>query len=217
MSSVFDPTITTSVDANSPPSLAEVVGTTESLVGKGSVGNGPDTDYVLENEVHVQPTLIDEGKASIAWWISGENTKALLEEKTDPTDVAGWRELLATTSGPDASAFQITDTDDLGRVGSRGGLDYLPNAVTGANTLSREYFHDLTTHSKGLLTNTANGGWRRDLSLLSEQWPDLLPADLPFFSISPGVETLAAKASGDTHALLDLTFYGLIPAMGNRP
>lgn len=197
VSSAFDPTITTSMDANSPPDLAEVMGVTEPLVGKGSVGIGSDAAYALENEVHVKPTLIDDGEASIAWWISGENTKSLLNVPEDSSSIIDWKERFASSSRPDASVFQITDTNEMEKVSSRLSLNQIPNDVRLGEALSGKYFHDLTTHARGLLTNTATGGWRRDLSLMSEQWSDsgFSTKELPFFTLTPGVETAAGKAS----------------------
>ena len=46
-------------------------------------------------------------------------------------------------------------------------------------------FHDLSAHSMGLLTNVATGGWRKDLSLLTENWDAQPTSGLDFFNISP--------------------------------
>lgn len=207
VSSAFDPTLTTSVDANSPPTLAELAGTTAPLVGKGSVGIGTNAAHALENEVHVQPTLIDDGEFEIAWWISGENTKALLKDKKTAVTAQDWSERLSSSAGPEEETFDITDTDDLSQVSSRGSLNLLPNSVAAGRSVSQTYFHDLTTYARGLLTNTANGGWRRDLSLMSEQWGTLespypSTAGFPFYTLSPGVETQALKNSGAVGGLI---------------
>jgi hypothetical protein len=62
---------------------------------------------------------------------------------------------------------------------------------SGATTRPREYFFDLTTDAVGLLTNTATGGWRKDLSLLTESWTQQPKSGLPLFRIEPGKDTQA--------------------------
>lgn len=207
VSSAFDPSITTSVDATSPPTLAELVGTTAPLVGKGSVGVGTNAAYALENEVHVQPTLIDEGEFEIAWWISGENTKALLKQKEAAVTAQDWSERLSSSAGPDEESFDIMDTAGLSHVSSRESFNLLPNSLAASHSVSQAYFHDLTAYARGLLTNTANGGWRRDLSLMTEQWatlksPHSSTTGFPFYTLSPGVETQALKNSGAVGGLI---------------
>lgn len=192
VSSANDPII---ADAKTPPDLAEQVGLTVALVGEGTVGAGsPD------NEVHVIPTEFTDGNAAVAWWISGENTKALLQVAEESTDVLDWSRRLSSSTQADPSVFDITDTDKadrLDRVVSRSNLNLLSDRDSTSASVSEEFFHDLTTYSRGLLTNTATGGWRRDLSLLSEQWAQV---DLPvgganprMYTLSPGVEAPATK------------------------
>ncbi len=207
VSSAFDPTITTSMDASSPPTLTELAGITAPLVGQGSVGVGTNAAHALENEVHVQPTLIDDGEFEIAWWISGENTKALLKDKKTAVTAQDWSERLSSSAGPEEESFDITDTADLSHVSSRGSLNLLPNSLATGSSVSQTYFHDLTAYARGLLTNTANGGWRRDLSLMTEQWgtlenPHPSIAGFPFYTLSPGVETQALKDSGAVGGLI---------------
>jgi hypothetical protein len=194
VSSAYDPDITPSVAFDSPPSLTEVSGQTVALVGEGSVGSDADG---IANQVHVEPTSFDDGEGAYAWWISGENTKALLDVPEVSSDIFDWGERLASSTIPDESVFEITDADDLDKVIDRDSLNLIPNDVTSDQTLSGKYFHDVTGYARGLLTNTATGGWRRDLSLMSEQWDysGFPTSDLPFFTLQPGVETSAGKAS----------------------
>jgi hypothetical protein len=195
------------------PSLVRVPGTTVALVGEGSVGtDASNLFHAQENEVHLVPTDIDEGKGAYAWWISGENTKALLREKDDIVDALDewveWSERLSSSAGPDASEFKITDVANVGRVADRASLNLLDNTIPSGSTVSSTYFHDVTAYARGLLTNTANGGWRRDISLMSEQWGSLAspsdPEDIefPFYTLRPGVETAALKNSGAVGGLI---------------
>ncbi|MDG1300414.1 MAG: hypothetical protein P8R37_02370 [Opitutae bacterium] len=190
-----------SLSADATPAIEEVPGRTVPLVGKGSVGTD-DAAYATANEVHLEPTALADGSAAIAWWISGENTKSSLSQPTVPTDVLGWAERLTSSTRPDTSVFDITESNELDRVASRASLDQLSSRGTNELPASKEYFHDLTNYSRGLLTNTATGGWRRDLSLLSEQWADVStedfdPKGLPMFTLQPGVQTAVRKGGDD--------------------
>ena len=204
VSTAYDESFTPagSLSADAPPAIVAVPGRTVPLVGKGSVG-ADDAAYATAHEVHLQPTALADGSAAFAWWVSGENTKSSLSQPTTPTDVLGWAERLSSSTRPDASVFDITQPDALDRVSSRSSLDQVSSRGANVMSVSQEYFHDLTHYSRGLLTNTATGGWRRDLSLLSEQWTDVSTRDfsglsgLPMFTLQPGVQTEARKA-GDT-------------------
>jgi len=200
VSTAHDESITPagSLSADSPPDIEEELGRTVPLVGEGSVGVD-DTAYATAHEVHLEPTELADGSAAFAWWVSGENTKSALSQSTAPTDILGWAERLASSTRPDTSAFDITSPNELDRVSSRSSLDQVSSRGTNVISVSKEYFHDLTHYSRGLLTNTATGGWRRDLSLLSEQWTDVstgdfTPSGLPMFTLEPGVQTEARKA-----------------------
>lgn len=207
VSSEFDQSKTTPSSASLPPTLEET-SVTVPLVAKGSVDFGESGDE--DDEVHVVPTELADGSAAIAWWISGENTKALLRkpQETASFDSFDWSAQLASSANPNANTFEITDDTKeakLGSVVSKQNLDQLSERASTDTPISADFFHDLTTHSRGLLTNTANGGWRRDLSLMSEQWGSLASpsgAGFPFYTLEPGVETSALKNSGSVGGLI---------------
>jgi hypothetical protein len=50
-------------------------------------------------------------------------------------------------------------------------------------------FHDFSSNAVGLLTNSATGGWRKDISVLSEKWDSIYTryagGKLPLFRYSP--------------------------------
>lgn len=201
VSSNFDPSITADVKYANPPSLEEVEGETVPLLGAGTVGQDAEG---IANQVHVKASTFDDEQAGYAWWISGENTKSLLKPIEDPTGPFGWSERFASSTRPDATVYSITDQSDLEKVSSRRSLNQISHDLTldvaQGESFSGKFYHDLTTYGRGLLTNTATGGWRRDLSLLSEQWKrtDFSTSNLPFFTLQPGVETSAGKASVNT-------------------
>ncbi len=209
VSSEFDPAKTAASSASAPPLLQESANTVP-LVSVGSVDSGDSGD--VADEVHVQPTEYNDAKIEIAWWVSGENTKARLSTPEDTSSYSelDWSERMATSSAPDANTFEVTATANqakLDRVASRDSLNSLSDRSSSDTPISADYFHDLTTYSRGLLTNTANGGWRRDLSLMAEQWATLeAPGggtdNYPFFTLSPGVESAALKNSGAAGGLI---------------
>jgi hypothetical protein len=203
VSTAYDESITPagSLSADLPPDIEEVLGRTVPLVGKGTVG-ADDAAYKTANEVHLEPTELADGKSAFAWWVSGENTKSSLSQPTTPTSVLDWAERLSSSTRPDTSVFDMTESNELARVSSRSSLNQVSNRAADVMSASQEYFHDLTNYSRGLLTNTATGGWRRDLSLLSEQWADVstgdfTPIGLPMFTLEPGVQTEARKGGDE--------------------
>ena len=180
-------------DTDVAPSLTKTSQTVP-LISSKTIGENAKAD-----EVHLEPVLVKAGKAAYAWWIGGENTKANLSApEPQPNTNEGWDQRMASAGQADATYFDIDEPEELGKVASRRNLDLLTSSASAADSVSGQNFHDLTVNSRGLLTNTATGGWRRDLSLMSEQWSTLPNTGLPFFTIEPGRETRASKANGDS-------------------
>ncbi|MEY4244028.1 MAG: hypothetical protein RLZZ245_1613 [Verrucomicrobiota bacterium] len=189
-------------DASSVPNLAPGNGKV-SLVGAGSVGNGPGREPL---QIHLSPSPIKRGNShgTFAWWIGGENQKARLPKPYQPTNdtVAGWSvhrksyavadpkvfrmEALLTDSTPAHQAITLLQSD-------------LIAPKQGELRASAEFFHDLSATAVGLLTNTATGGWRKDFSLLTENWNKLPKSNLPFFRVAPGIDLLASIPTTGNH------------------
>jgi type II secretory pathway pseudopilin PulG len=161
------------------------------LVGLGSA--------LAERQIHAMPTIVDVGgrKGGYAWWVSGQNSKAAVRRGRveEPTSVAGWQERMKSHGKPDAEVFGL------------GKLKKMPvtTVISSRKTFElihdrsmNKTFHDLTNYSVGLLTNTAAGGWRRDLSLLSENYESLPATNLPSFTIRPGQIQTFSKAQVGT-------------------
>jgi len=152
------------------------------LLSTGSLADGDD------REVHVVPVSVDES-GTLAWWVSGENQKARLPQPYEPEEdsAARWS-VIAKSHGvanPEPFGFDslLNDPAPAALAISRCTADFL--AESGASTMPREFFHDLSTDSVGLLTNTATGGWRKDMSLLSEKWGEQPKSRLSFFRLTP--------------------------------
>ncbi len=186
----------TNQDPTNPPQLTEIADTTAPLLSSKTLGKDRISD-----EVHITPSIINNGNdGKYAWWISGENSKAQLKHEVSPTTSEGWSKRLSTFSHPDANIFGLQNDPSLGKVGSLSGYNLIPLQTSSASSLAsyQSLFHDLTAWSRGLLTNAATGGWKRDLSLMTEDWDSLPDTGLPFFTLQPGIETSASKASGNS-------------------
>ncbi|MGJ8650353.1 MAG: hypothetical protein ACSHX4_08330 [Opitutaceae bacterium] len=164
--------------ATDVPPVAESLDTIQ-LLAKGTLG----INAVAEDEVHIRPTQMPDGSGSYAWWVQGENTKVRLKPAEEVTDNFDATEQMLVSPGPSGVDFDIVDTTDVDRVASRKSLNLV--AVGSGTEKPSEFFHDLTVYSRGLLTNTANGGWRRDLSLFAETFSSI-PEGFSSFTLSPG-------------------------------
>ena len=161
---------------------------------------GPATTAVSTGRIYLEPNAFPDGTGAFAWWVAGENQKALLHsQESPPAGVPSPEELLAKVK-----TFGSTDMVALGLVAppagtaipSRGSVAFIPVAVVG-----KAGFHDYTNYSLGLLTNSATGGLRKDLSLLAETWDWMDEADpnrdarLPLFRVRPRQAASAATSA----------------------
>ena len=116
--------------------------------------------------------------------------RPVLPKPYKPTNdsVAGWAPQVKSHTVADPSVFRmdplLTDATPANKAITLHQADLI--ATDSANKTSREFFHDLSAVSVGLLTNTATGGWRKDLSLLTENWDQEPKSNQPFFRVKPG-------------------------------
>jgi len=163
------------------------------LVAEGSVIDASQRAYV-------RPTLIEGGSGGLAWWTSGDNAKAMIniDARPEPAGQPEWQERVRSSGAPDAEVFGLDEIAALDP--QRTVLPSTPSLrLIGANTELRK-FHDFTSSSSGLLTNTATGGWRKDMSLMTERFSSLPSSNLPFYRSKPGRDLSARKASPKTAA-----------------
>lgn len=158
-------------------------------------------------QVHVEPTTVDDDgdgndDGRFAWWVSGENQKALLAQPFQPRneDVSALVEMGQSHTVSDPTAFGlptlISDPEphNPSSAPSKAGRKAISRQTMGlidANNTTEPHkkFHDLSSYSIGLLTNTATGGWRKDLSILTERWDAIYASypggRLPLFRYTP--------------------------------
>jgi len=170
--------------------------TSVTLLGANSVGTSPAL------QIHLPPTPINLGgkKGRYAWWVGGENQKARLPNlpTVPPASQAEWAGMLKSNSTVDPLPFKLesllTTPSLASKAVSLRQVDLIDPAP-GVKT-SVKHFHDLSTTSVGLLTNTATGGWRKDLSLFTENYGLLANTGLPLFRLSPDADNSCSIPKG---------------------
>jgi hypothetical protein len=184
--------------SNIPPDVKSMPG----LSISAAQGNVPlvSSGSVTEpsQEVHATPTLIDngDGKDGYAWWISGDNSKAMLnvDPVAEPTSTVAWQTRMKSNGKADPETFGLGELDNLPI-----NLTIPSTSTLGLAGATQKIlkFHDITAFNRGLLTNTATGGWRKDLSLLSENYAALPKLELPSLTRKPGQIQTFSKAKDD--------------------
>jgi len=160
--------------------------------------------------IYLDPTIIEsedgDEVGALSWWTTGDNSKALVNvgSEESPSSESDWQQRLRGNRLPDPDVFGLSFLDDLttedAYIASRRSLE-----LAGGTALTGDEFYDLTTYSRGLLTNVSTGGWRKDLSIFSEYYDNHPATDLPLFSASPGNSLMfdrATTGSRPTNALM---------------
>ncbi len=174
---------------NLPPTTSTA--TRIPLVGTQTLPGGTPANQ----QVHLDPVLVNHTrKGAYAWWVGGENQKALLPQPESPTaskTIADWANAMKSSAIADTKPFGLeslrSDSAPAAKAITLKQTDFI--SQTGASPVSRQNFHDLSTFSVGLLTNTATGGWRKDLSLFTEKFEDQPASGLPLFRLKPDTES----------------------------
>ena len=145
-----------------------------------------------KRRVFIKPTLVNASKGAIAWWTCGENSKANVapDEKPAGSSSIPWQERARAHGVPSPKGFGLGTVPQM-PVPTTGTLALLATDATAASG----HFHDETVWSSGLLTNAATGGWKRDLSLMTEKYDGLPATQLPFFNLKPGQSLRFSKAA----------------------
>ncbi|MFC7337240.1 hypothetical protein ACFQY0_08635 [Haloferula chungangensis] len=181
-------------------------GSTSEVPGTATTGSGEMIKMVstgtldTADEVYIEPTIIKsaDGKESgaFSWWTTGDNTKALVNVGSEETasSESDWQKRLRGNLLPDPDIFGLPELDGLTTedvyIPTRRSLELVSSAA-----LTGDEFYDITTYSRGLLTNVATGGWRKDLSIFSEYYNQLSSSRLPLFAQAPGQDLEFSRAS----------------------
>ena len=198
-------TLITAIPNTKPPT-----GTNDpkvALLGEKSVGTTDPT----KRQIYLAPNSVtlDKLRGGFAWWVSGENQKARLPRPYAPTtdNAATWSVIAKTHASADTASFGLNAllkdpsltspalVSPSSKTLSIKQGDLLGAVMSGTNTFSKEYYHDISTNSMGLLTNVSTGGWRKDLSLATENWEALATSNLPFFRVAPDRDLLFTRAT----------------------
>jgi len=152
------------------------------LVGVGSVTdqdeNGVADDLNQQVVIDLTNTSIEQNGRTVgqyAWWVSDEGTKARINLDRDQQENKQ-RSVLEAGSSSVANAAALAGLKDLysdagepviplSKLNVLDDLDLIPGAT---DSISKDYFYDLTTWSHGVLADVKNGGLKKDLSLAFE-------------------------------------------------
>ncbi|MFK7909209.1 MAG: hypothetical protein AB8F34_01265 [Akkermansiaceae bacterium] len=209
------------------PAIGDVVSLIQTTASDSTVplvANGSLAPDDLR-QIHVTPTEL-KGSGYFAWTVSGENQKARLAQPYEPrtNDPSGLVEMGQSHSVPDPDVFGLSSLLDDREAYNPSGAAAKP----GAKAISRESialieagnatepnrkFHDFTTSAVGLLTNSATGGWRKDLSILTEKWDEIYATypggELPLFRYAPeeGAVSQVPKPTNSSYTPDESTLY----------
>ncbi|MCW1885122.1 hypothetical protein OKA04_10315 [Luteolibacter flavescens] len=194
--------MTSGPDMKTMPDTKQRMGSV-ALLGERTVGTGTGREKL---QVHLDAQSVTAGKdnGGFAWWIGGENQKARLPKPHKPEEDTAprWAVVAKSHAVADPKPLRMEELINDPTLSDRTVSLMLSDLVADKGDLnaSQEFFHDLSTTSTGLLTNTATGGWRKDLSLVTENWASLPSSNLPFFRLTPERDGTAAKATSNPTA-----------------
>ncbi len=187
------------------------------LLGAKAVGTGDGRDKL---QIHLRPETITGGNSGrFAWWVSGENQKARVPKPVEPTgdSASRWAVNLKSHAVADPGAFRmeklLDDPSPSEKAVSLGQADLI--ATRDKLPVSREFHHDLSACSTGLLVNTATGGWKKDLSLLTENWAKAGTSNLPLFRLTPSTNSIGNFPSGGSPVAAKSMIYPWASYRGN--
>ncbi|MEO5916320.1 MAG: hypothetical protein ABIS50_18930 [Luteolibacter sp.] len=158
------------------------------LVGNGALGS--DTAVSDSGIVAAPYVKVGQGKKAggYAYWVGDESQKARIDvaspydnkqpNATKPTDGGVYR--LAGAAGPDFTDVKAGTTTPYTDLHKQTGQERAKlislktlTVETGSKDAPTKNFHDISTHSKGLLTDVVMGGLQKDMTAALEATTDI--------------------------------------------
>ncbi len=168
-------------------------------VGEGVELVGTLSNRGVANSVRAATIAISEPKRTggAAWAVFDESAKAAID-MGDPAKAPVLGEEVASRNAPNRFRADSVDPLKLASLKAPKNLVTLETAVIPAGPTKapdlRKRFHDFTTASLGLLTDTANGGLKTDLTSLFEA-PSFPSASFPSLTLYSSPSTAAPRWS----------------------
>lgn len=197
------------------------------LVGAGSLADVDNNGVVDDPDqiVRVGLSQVGDGQPSgnFAWWIGDEGVKASINLAD------GSQHSALGVNATKQAALQVFSSSARGQVAALTGLATVDLQSGGlADKLSdldemallpsapspdqvKAYFHDLTTYSKGVLSDVRNGGLKQDLSLAFELSDAVFNASV--FGAA-GADTITSPGFGPVQPIFRLANSSGVPANG---
>jgi Tfp pilus assembly protein PilV len=163
-------------------------GTLAQLVDVGTVGDRRGAKVSAPMLTVAKGSL---GSTRIAWWVGDEGIKASIPSPAPATGTGSSDKRLTLQAAPSQN---VSLADYLGSKPfatldpkkitiNQKAITWGQSALIASETKAiRPFFHDLTTHNRGLITNVRKGGFRRDLSFYLETPQATLPRD-PLYTV----------------------------------
>ncbi|MFN7343497.1 MAG: hypothetical protein ACK5TA_09190, partial [bacterium] len=118
-----------------------------------------------------------------AWWISPENHKALINRAKNPRTLSANEWQTAQGDTAEVGVGGLTGFESLDDNKNLSGKIFSYQTLAAAQMdedVVKKYFHDLTSHSQGVIASVRTGHLKKDLSLLLEKDNANLPAPYQF-------------------------------------
>ena len=171
------------------------------MAGSGKatlVGAGSTTKPTLQIHLPTIPVGKSGNAGAYAWWVAGENMKSRLPIPDQPSsDSTGqWAAAMKFHATVEPKTFGLvsllSDAGPAEKAIMRKQIDLIKSS---SPPVSAEFFHDISATSVGLLTNAATGGWKKDLSLFTENQAKIGTSNLPLFRLTPQTDSITTLAT----------------------
>ncbi|MGA0900398.1 MAG: hypothetical protein ACO3SO_08335 [Luteolibacter sp.] len=195
------------------------------LCGDGTLGESLPGEP--DNLLSADRIEVSGSKGGYAWAVMDEGVKARIDlpplEDREKSTALAMRSITAGSAHRDAAWHQPelepiqTKSGELGRLASWRSTDILLGGDS--RVASGAFFNDFSVVSRGLLTNTAEGGLKQDLSLLFGKRDDQFPAEYLSRRVYPERSGFSTDPANPYWSMLQdyATKYQDLENIGGRP